>query len=110
KPSRRDACVPIPRELTLPIRPFDNLVDTLPQTHAADPQIVGGHRIRRYQMLATHLSGIEIQLLGDFVEVNFQRIAWLRGSMSALGTAWRFVREYAQSFEFVTRHFVSNRL
>src|ERR1051326_7196100 len=61
-------------------------------------------------MPPSHLCRIEIQLLGDLIEMNFQRITWLRRSVPALRSTRRFVRENARSLKFVTRHFVSNGL
>ena len=99
-----------PENLFFQSRAFDNFVDALAQTHAADAQVIRRHRIRFDQMLAAHLRRIEFQLFGDLVELNFQRITRLRRSVSALWTTRRFVCKRAQSLKLVTRHVISHRL
>src|SRR2546421_11566713 len=61
-------------------------------------------------MIATYLNRIEIQLLRDFVQVNFQRVTRLWRSMPAFRPARRLVSEDAHPVEFIPRHFVSNGL
>src|SRR5712691_1743839 len=61
-------------------------------------------------MRFAHRRGIETQLFGNLVEVNLQSITRLRRAMPALWSTRWLVGEDTQSFEFVTRHFVSHRL
>src|SRR2546425_9729608 len=61
-------------------------------------------------MRFAHLCRIQTQLFGDLVKVNFECVTRLRRAMPALGPAWRFVGEGAQTLEFVTRNIVSDRL
>src|SRR6266516_4052497 len=61
-------------------------------------------------MVASYLNRIEIQLLGDSVQVNLQGITRLWRSMPALWPARRFVREDPHPIEFVTRHFIGDSL
>src|SRR5215831_7485158 len=61
-------------------------------------------------MRASHLSRIKIQLLGNFVEVYFQRISRLRRAVASLWPAGRLVGENPGALEFVARHLVSDRL
>ena len=61
-------------------------------------------------MITTNLNRIEIQLLGNLVEVNFQRITRLRRSMSSLRTARWFVCEHARALKLVARHLVRHGL
>src|SRR5215212_3940616 len=61
-------------------------------------------------MLESKLCGVEAQLFGDLVKLNFEREARLRGAVPALGAAGRLVRKGAQAAEAVARDFVCDRL
>src|SRR6185436_9850168 len=100
----------VPRKAFTPARTFGNFLDAFPQSHAADPQVVRRHRIRRDEMLAPDLNRIHSQLLGDLVELNFQRVAWLWRAVPALRTTRRLVCESSQSLKLVTRHFIRDGL
>src|SRR5258708_24365294 len=61
-------------------------------------------------MVEPYLNGIEIQLLRDFVQLNFQSKTRLWRSVPALRPARRFIGEDSETIEFVTRHFISDGL
>src|SRR5258707_1190631 len=61
-------------------------------------------------MRPAHLSGIESQLLGYFVEMDLKRVTRLRRAVSALGPARWFVGESAQALEFIARDVIRDRL
>ena len=62
------------------------------------------------QLLEAQIDGIDAELFGDFVELDFQRKARLRRAVAALRAARRFIREHAHALEFVRRHIVSHGL
>src|SRR5205085_3861996 len=61
-------------------------------------------------MLTTHFSRIEIQLLRNLVEMNFQRVTRLRRAVTTLWPAWWLVREDAHALKLVARHVVRHGL
>src|SRR6185503_9226873 len=61
-------------------------------------------------MLAPDLNRIHSQLLGDLVEVNFERVTRLRRAVPALWTTRRLVRERTQTLKLVTRHVIRDGL
>src|SRR5256885_7111914 len=61
-------------------------------------------------MPAAYLNRINSQLLGDLVEMDFQCVARLRRSMTALWTTRRLVGKRSQSLKLVARHVVSDGL
>src|SRR5688572_4810193 len=61
-------------------------------------------------MLAPDLDRIESQLLGNLVEMHFQRVARLRRAVSPFWTTRRLVRKRSDSLKLVTRHFIRHRL
>ena len=61
-------------------------------------------------MSLAHLRRIEIEFFRDFVEMNFERVAWLGRAVPSFRTARRFVGKDAQAVELVTRHFISDGL
>ena len=61
-------------------------------------------------MSLAHLGRIEIEFFRDFVEMNFERVAWLGRPMPSFRTTRRFVGKDTQAVELVTRHFISDGL
>src|SRR5215216_5484093 len=61
-------------------------------------------------MIAADLDRIQSELLGDLVEMNFQRIARLRRAVPAFWTTWSLIRKSAQSLKLVTWHVISHSL
>ena len=61
-------------------------------------------------MSFAHLGRIKIEFFSNFVEMNFERVAWLGRAVPSFRAARRFVGEDAQAVELVTRHFVSDGL
>src|SRR5438067_4221258 len=61
-------------------------------------------------MLTTHFSRIEIQVLRNLVEMNFQRVTRLWRAVPTLRPARRFVREDAHALKLVARQFVGHGL
>src|SRR6185503_4842736 len=79
-------------KLLLPVGPLDDLVDAGAESHRADAQVVGGERVGWDESLEAELRRVELQLLGNLVDVYFETEARLRRAVAALGTAGRFVR------------------
>ncbi len=94
----------------LPAGRRDHLVDARAQADRADPQEVGGQRVRRLEVAAADLGRVEAEVAGDPVELNLHGEARLRRPVAALGAAGRLVREDARSVETVGRHLVGHRL
>src|SRR5689334_8914265 len=61
-------------------------------------------------MLASNVNRIELQLFGDFVELDFEPVTRLRRAMPALWTTRRFVSEGANSLKLVARHVIRHGL
>src|SRR5881296_2970473 len=61
-------------------------------------------------MFEPELGRVHAQLLGDLVDVDFQREARLRRAMASLGTARRLVRERSGALELVTWNVIRDRL
>src|ERR1700754_1432603 len=61
-------------------------------------------------MFASNLDRVELQLLGNLIELDFERIAWLRRAVSAFWATWRFVGERADALKLIARYVISNGL
>src|SRR6266545_6311749 len=97
-------------EFSLPVRSVDDLLDASAETHGAHAQIVRGERVGWHQRLESQLRGIDAELFGNLVEVDFEREAGLWRAVPALGTARRLVRECARALEVIARDIVSDGL
>ena len=97
-------------ELLLPARACDDLLDARAEAHRADAQIVGGERVWWDECLEAQLRRVELQLLGDLVDVDFEGEARLRRTVAALGTARRLVGEGACALEAVAGNVVGHGL
>src|SRR6185436_5460935 len=62
------------------------------------------------QMSTAHCRRIQLQLLGDLVQVNFQSITRLWCPVSSLRTTRRLVGKRAQPLKLITRHVIGDSL
>jgi hypothetical protein len=61
-------------------------------------------------LLEAQFDGIDAELFGDFIELNFLSKARLRRTVAALWPAGRLIGENPHAFKFISRHFVGDRL
>ena len=92
-----------------PVRAHDNFTDAFGKTGRADAQPVRGERIRLGDHAQAQLRRVELELLGDLVELHFLAEARLRRAVAALGAAGRLVGEGAAGLELETRQLVGHR-
>src|SRR5215469_1654503 len=92
-----------------PARRFHDLVDALDQPAARDTQAVDGGRVRLDGDLPAICGGVETELLGDFVELALERVAWLRRAMTALGPTGGLVGVEAHAVELIAGNLVGDR-
>ncbi len=96
--------------LVLPVGALDHAADAFGQPDGADLQPVGGERVGLGDDLQAQLGRVELELLGDLVELHFLAEARLRRAVAAFGAARRLVGERAARVEFVARQLVGHRL
>ena len=103
--ARREPAEPLP-----PARSRRHATDALAQPNGADPQVVGGHRVRRHEVIEPEIRRVDADVLRELVEVDFECVARLRRAVAALGAAWRLVREHARALELVALHMIRDGL
>src|ERR1019366_7672162 len=88
-------------ELVRPVRCAHDPANAFGEADRADVQVVGRERLWLFDDAEAVLGGIELELLGDFIELNLLAEPALRRTVAALGAAWRFVGEDAASLKVI---------
>src|SRR4029077_7006909 len=92
-----------PAKLVLPARRADDAPDAFAETDRADAQVVRGEGVGLFHDAETVFRRIEIELLGDLVELDLLAEAALRRPVPALRPARRLVREDAAALKMIRR-------
>ena len=62
------------------------------------------------ELLEPQLDRVEVEFLGDFIELNLEGEARLRRAVATLRSAGRLIGKNSHALELISRHFVSHRL
>src|SRR6267378_5837153 len=97
-------------EFLFPIGDFYDAANAFGKVDGTQAEIIGRHRIGRFDDAEAQVGGVEFEFLGDFVELNFLAEARLDGAMAALWPARGFVGEGAAALEAIARDVVGGGL
>ena len=97
-------------EFFTPTGRFHNAANAFGKIYGAEPKEIRSVRVRRLHDAQPQIGRIDLQLFRDFIELHFLAKARLHGTVSALRSTWRFIRERAAALESIARYMVSRGL
>src|SRR6267378_2380131 len=97
-------------EFHLPIGDFYDAANAFGEIDSTQAEIICRHRVGRFDDAEAQVGGVELEFLGDFVELNFLAEARLDGAMAAFWSTRRFVGKGAATLETIARDVVGGGL
>src|SRR6266849_8909866 len=90
-------------EFFAPAGGFHHAANAFREIHGAEAEKIGGDGVRRLRDAQTQVGGIDLELLGDLVELYFLAEAWLHGAVAALRSTRWLVGEGAAALKAIAR-------
>src|SRR6267142_1164286 len=97
-------------EFLFPVGGFYDAANAFGKVDSTQAEIIGRHRVGRFDDAEAQVGGVDFQFLSDFVELNFLTEAGLDGAMAAFWSARRFVGKGAATLETIARDVVGGGL
>ena len=97
-------------EFVFPVRNPYNSANTLTEIYRAQPQKIGGHLVWSFRDSQAQIRRVDLEFLGDFVELYLLAEARLRSTVPALGPAGGLVGERSAALKAIARNMIGRRL